>query len=165
MDIHILQEALGIVSPWFIERTEFDAQSGRLDIHINFVRGSVFSVEGSDDQAPEQAKVYDTRQKTWRKFALDSWQGMTEHIDTEVVPIIEDFSVDDLDNLLTKSKIGTSSLDTVFTSNLFEHLSHKQIESTLHVLKSSLNMYLKFQGKLIIMQPNYRYCYCRPKLF
>ncbi len=47
------------------------------------------------------------------------------------------------------------SMDIVFASNLFEHLSmsdfHKSVEQIKRVLKKN--------GKFIIIQPNYKYCY------
>ena len=41
-DAELFEAALGIKSPWFIERIEFDADGKRLDVHINFERGSTF---------------------------------------------------------------------------------------------------------------------------
>ena len=41
-DIGLFDAALGIQSPWFIQKIEFDADGKRLDVHINFKRGSAF---------------------------------------------------------------------------------------------------------------------------
>ena len=52
----LFQQALGIDSPWFIKSIEFESEGKRLDIHIDFKRGSTFS-DGTDGAA---CKAYDT---------------------------------------------------------------------------------------------------------
>lgn len=52
--------------------------------------------------------------------------------------------------------VGDGSIDVVFASNFFEHLPNK-IEMD-KVLKETRRV-LRTGGKLIIMQPNIRYCY------
>ncbi len=39
----IFSQALGIVDPWFIKSEIFDVEKKRLDIDIDFKRGSTFS--------------------------------------------------------------------------------------------------------------------------
>jgi hypothetical protein len=34
--------ALGLEKPWFVSRIEFDPDEGRIDLHIDFKRGSKF---------------------------------------------------------------------------------------------------------------------------
>jgi hypothetical protein len=46
-------------------------------------------------------------------------------------------------------------VDVVFASNLFEHLSL----SSLHETLEQIFLVLKNNGKLIILQPNFRYCF------
>jgi ubiquinone/menaquinone biosynthesis C-methylase UbiE len=50
---------------------------------------------------------------------------------------------------------GESSFDVVFASNLFEHLTLPDLEQTL----SEVRRVLKPGGKLLLIQPNFRYCY------
>jgi ubiquinone/menaquinone biosynthesis C-methylase UbiE len=51
--------------------------------------------------------------------------------------------------------LGDASVDAVFASNLFEHLEMPQLRQTLNeVLRV-----LKPGGKLLVIQPNFRYCY------
>jgi ubiquinone/menaquinone biosynthesis C-methylase UbiE len=50
---------------------------------------------------------------------------------------------------------GDSSLDIVFASNLFEHLPLTDLELTLR----EVWRVLKPGGKLLVIQPNFRYCY------
>lgn len=59
---HLFGLALGITSPWFIERIEFSVQQKRLDIHIDFKPGSRFPVSEATGEHP----VHDTTLKTWR---------------------------------------------------------------------------------------------------
>jgi ubiquinone/menaquinone biosynthesis C-methylase UbiE len=51
--------------------------------------------------------------------------------------------------------LSDSSIDTVFASNFFEHLEWTQLES----LMTELIRVLKPTGKVLIMQPNFRYAY------
>lgn len=47
------------------------------------------------------------------------------------------------------------SIDVVFASNLFEHLSDDELHQTF----AEICRITRERAKLIIMQPNYRYCY------
>ncbi len=53
------------------------------------------------------------------------------------------------------SSVDSKSVDTVFASNLFEHLDELQIQETIKEIKRIL----KKNGKLIVIQPNFRYAY------
>lgn len=64
LETRIFQEALAIQTPWFIKKVQFDADSKKLDIFIDFKRGSTFPSTKSD--FPDQYKVKDTMEKTWR---------------------------------------------------------------------------------------------------
>jgi SAM-dependent methyltransferase len=50
---------------------------------------------------------------------------------------------------------ASSSIDTVFASNLFEHLTRGQLLDTL----SETTRVLRPGGRLIIIQPNFKYAY------
>jgi hypothetical protein len=41
-DTDLFQLALGLSSPWTVRRSEFDAVDGRLDLYVDFPRGSRF---------------------------------------------------------------------------------------------------------------------------
>jgi SAM-dependent methyltransferase len=47
-----------------------------------------------------------------------------------------------------------SSIDVVFASNLFEHLTRGELSATL----AEIRRVLAGQGRLIVVQPNFRYC-------
>jgi len=54
--------ALGLQLPWYVSNLEFSLENRKLDIHIDFERGSEFSCPCC--QAP--AKAYDTKKQSWR---------------------------------------------------------------------------------------------------
>lgn len=51
------------------------------------------------------------------------------------------------------TKANYFPMDVVFSSNLFEHLTKKEIRLVLNKIK------LKPQGRLILLLPNFKYCY------
>jgi transposase len=62
-DIDLLQMALGVVPPWMVRESTFDATARRLDIHLAFPKGSRFACPccGAAD-----CSAYDTQDKQWR---------------------------------------------------------------------------------------------------
>ena len=62
-DIALFQLALGLTPPWRVSAAEFDPEQKRLDIKIDFPRGSTFVCPGCGQSG---VKAYDTEEKTWR---------------------------------------------------------------------------------------------------
>ena len=62
----LFAQALQIEKPWFIERMDFDLEKGKLDIWIDFARGSLFHFEDAGLGIRGQFKAYDTTDKEWR---------------------------------------------------------------------------------------------------
>lgn len=60
---NIFKRALGLSEPWYIKSIEFNEFSKRLDIYIDFRRGSKFMDNGGDFK---EYSAYDTVQKEWR---------------------------------------------------------------------------------------------------
>jgi transposase len=60
--------ALGLVPPWMVDEVQFTAEEKRLDLHVNFPRGSRFPCPVCGQDCP----VYDTQEKVWRH--LDFFQ-------------------------------------------------------------------------------------------
>jgi len=58
----LFQAALGLLPPWLVSRCTFDESAGRLDIHLDFPRGSVFPCPACG----VPSKAYDTEDLTWR---------------------------------------------------------------------------------------------------
>lgn len=63
--------ALGIVPPWEVIGVGFSQERGRLDIQIDFARGSTFACPVCGAQAP----VYDTTEKTWRHLNFFQYEA------------------------------------------------------------------------------------------
>ncbi|MCP4347129.1 MAG: ISL3 family transposase [Desulfobacterales bacterium] len=64
LDTKIFEAALAIHSPWYIKDVQFDVTAKKLDIFIDFKRGTTFPSTKAD--CPEQYKVKDTFDKAWR---------------------------------------------------------------------------------------------------
>lgn len=82
-----------------------------------------------------------------RKIAVDVWDGFTRYLRPEVESKVGD--VTDL------SFISSGSVNFVFASNLFEHISQEDFASVL----SQIRRVLARDGTLNILQPNYYYSY------
>jgi transposase len=68
-DVDLFQQALGLVAPWRVVESSFDADQRRLELRIDFERGARFACP---ECAAEGCPVKDTEQKTWRH--LDFFQ-------------------------------------------------------------------------------------------
>jgi len=68
-EIDLFQRALGLVEPWEVVGVEFDAEQRRLDLRIDFARGSRFSCPECERAG---CAVKDTEEKVWRH--LDFFQ-------------------------------------------------------------------------------------------
>ena len=84
-----------------------------------------------------------------QKTAVDIWDGIKKHAKSDVRTIIG--SATDLDEVLSES------IDMVFASNLFEHLTQVQIIEIL----TQTSRILKKTGRLVLVQPNFRTSYKR----
>jgi ubiquinone/menaquinone biosynthesis C-methylase UbiE len=81
------------------------------------------------------------------KIAIDLNPSMPRFANPDVTPIIT--SSTDL------SAIEANSIDVVFTSNFFEHLTRSDISHTIR----EVARVLKRDGRFLILQPNFRFCY------
>jgi transposase len=62
-DTDLFGMALAIASPWVVTRSDFDAAAKRLDIHLDFAKGSRFACPACGAAG---APAYDSEDKTWR---------------------------------------------------------------------------------------------------
>jgi transposase len=62
-DIELFQLALGLRPPWQVSTAEFNPEEKRLDIHLDFPKGSTFTCPSCGQSG---VKAYDTVEKTWR---------------------------------------------------------------------------------------------------
>ncbi|MEK6808653.1 MAG: methyltransferase domain-containing protein [Nanoarchaeota archaeon] len=81
------------------------------------------------------------------KIALDKNTDVKKFASKEIKIIITDST--------NMNSIKDESIDIAFTSNFFEHISRDDILKTLQ----EIHRVLKKNGKLLILQPNIRYCY------
>ena len=65
-EVELFQMALGLADPWRVVRSSFDVEKGRLDIKIDFPRGSKFRCP----VCGELCAAYDTSDKTWRHLSF-----------------------------------------------------------------------------------------------
>jgi transposase len=71
-DTDLFQLALGLWSPWTVTRSAFAVEDSRLDLYVDFARGSRFACA---ECGREGCAVHDTRDETWRH--LDFFQHRT----------------------------------------------------------------------------------------
>jgi transposase len=71
-DTDLFQVALGVKPPWVVRKSEFDAAAKRLDIYLDFARGSRFECPqcGTAD-----CPAYDSEEKTWRHLNFFQYEA------------------------------------------------------------------------------------------
>jgi transposase len=65
----LFQEAIGLTSPWYIKKVEFNTKEKRLDIYVDFIKGSKFAYEQTSENGEKisgEYGAYDTVEKKWR---------------------------------------------------------------------------------------------------
>lgn len=62
----IFAAAIGIKSPWEITNINLEIETGKLHIHLDFPKGSLFEYIDEETSGVKQYKAYDTSIKTWR---------------------------------------------------------------------------------------------------
>lgn len=82
-----------------------------------------------------------------KKIAIDLWPQLQNYAGSDVQAMVG--SVTNLDF------VKDGSIDLVFASNLFEHLEKDEISECLKVVKRKLLP----SGRIVILQPNFRYAY------
>ena len=82
-----------------------------------------------------------------RRLAVDVWPGMVAHLEAGVEGLVT--SITRLDG------VPDSSVDYVFSSNCFEHVSQPDLVECLAQLRRKM----KPGGMLSIVQPNFKYCF------
>ena len=70
----LFSAALGLVPPWRVVRSEFDAEAGRLDLYLEFPRGARFPCP-LPGCAQLTCPVHDSDAKTWRHLDFFQYQA------------------------------------------------------------------------------------------
>jgi len=68
----LFEKALGLVPPWKVTRSEFDATAKRLDLFLDFERGARFTCP---DCGTAGCPVHDTEDKDWRHLDFFQFQA------------------------------------------------------------------------------------------
>lgn len=84
--------------------------------------------------------------KARRRIAVDIWPGMMAHLARGVEGMVTDIA--QLDAL------ADNSIDYVFSSNCFEHVTQQKLADCLNQLRRKM----KPGATLNIIQPNFKYC-------
>jgi ubiquinone/menaquinone biosynthesis C-methylase UbiE len=84
--------------------------------------------------------------KSRRRLAVDVWAGMLQHLDSGVEGLVTDIA--------RLEDVADGSLDYVFSSNCFEHVSQQKLVDCLAQLRRKM----KPGAMLTIVQPNFKYC-------
>ncbi|MBF0099998.1 MAG: class I SAM-dependent methyltransferase [Desulfobacterales bacterium] len=82
-----------------------------------------------------------------QKYAVDIWEGIHQYANPSVKVLCQSASHLDI--------LESNTIDVVFASNVFEHFSKEEF----HLSLQEVNRVLTPHGRLIIIQPNYTYCY------
>ena len=70
----LFAKALLVEKPWFVHDINFDQTAGKLEIWIDFERGSSFYYEDKELGIKGHFKAYDTTEKTWRHLNFFQYQ-------------------------------------------------------------------------------------------
>lgn len=70
----LFAKALMVEKPWFVHEISFDQNAGKLEIWIDFERGSSFYYEDKELGIEGHFKAYDTTEKTWRHLNFFQYQ-------------------------------------------------------------------------------------------
>ena len=81
------------------------------------------------------------------RIAADRWPGIAEYLNQEVRAEVGEITI--------LTGIASRSVDFIFASNVFEHLTKPEMAACMNEVKRVLRP----GGTLNIVQPNYRLCY------
>jgi ubiquinone/menaquinone biosynthesis C-methylase UbiE len=84
--------------------------------------------------------------KAGRRLAVDQWAGMLQYLDPGVEGLVT--------NITRLDGVADNSVDYVFSSNCFEHVSQSELVECLVQLRRKM----KPGAMLTIVQPNFKYC-------
>lgn len=61
-DKELIQIALGLSSPWYVKDINLDISKKRMDIHLDFIKGTKFHCPVCN----KLSELHDTKEKVWR---------------------------------------------------------------------------------------------------
>jgi hypothetical protein len=73
--LSLFATALGLSAPWYVSETTLSVEDKRLDIKIDFARGSCSACP----LCGAEAKAYDTTDETWRHLNFFQYAASRPH--------------------------------------------------------------------------------------
>jgi len=135
------------IKTYFKSGIEFDEQRDKVWKHIcKYLQNYISPLNSILDLGAGHCNFINNIEGN-NKYAVDLFNDLKKYASCDVKCYIS--------KCFKLNFIKSHSIDVVFSSNLFEHLEDDEIDKTL---KDILRI-LKDNGKLILMQPNFRYCY------
>lgn len=125
--------ALGLDHPWYIKGITFDSTLKRLDIQLDFYKGSKFTCP---ECGAHHCIVHDTKERTWRHLDFFQHQAYL----TARVPRIrcEQCGVKQIDVPWARKDSGFTTLFEMMVLNFAEHMAIKPLSEMIHVHMDSI---------------------------
>ncbi|MFO7884052.1 MAG: helix-turn-helix domain-containing protein [Desulfobacteraceae bacterium] len=141
-ETQIFAAALAIQNPWYIKDVQFDSALKRLDIYIDFKRGSTFS--STDPEFPDKYKARDTIGKTWRHLNFFEHECYL-HCRTPRISLD-----DNTTELISPPWAGQNSGFTLlFEALVLELCAHMPVHSVCQIIKEHDNKIWRLLEKYV----------------
>lgn len=128
----LFELALHINDPWYIEDIQFNSEDKRLDIHIDFHKGSVFHYESEEENITGDYKAYDTQFKEWRHLNFFEHEC---YLHARVPRVKID---DDIIRLISPPWSGINNGFTMlFEALVLQLASHMPVHTVSQIIKTS----------------------------
>lgn len=148
---NLFELALNINEPWFVKNINFDVNNKRLDIYIDFKKGSSFHYENEEKNINGNYKVYDTVQKEWRHLNFFQHECFLHARVPRV--IIDDSSVKLIKTPWEGKSNGFTLLFEALVMQLLSCMTVFQVAKIINVSDDKLwRMLEKYIGKALDMR-------------
>jgi len=138
----LFEAALAIQSPWYVKDVQFDADCKRLDIYIDFKRGSSFL--STKPNFPDTYKAKDTLNKTWRHLNFFEHECYL-HCRTPRIDL-----GDNKTELISPPWAGVNSGFTLlFEALIIELCAHMPVHSVCQIIKEQDNKIWRLLEKYV----------------
>jgi transposase len=141
-DTELFEAALGVNAPWFIKYIEFDVEKKRLDVYLDFERGSTFP--SARPEYPRKYKVKDTKNRTWRHLNFFEHECHL-HCRTPRIDL-----GDGKTEIVSPPWAGLNSGFTLlFEALVLEMCAHMPVHSVCQIIGESDNKIWRLLGKYV----------------
>jgi len=142
LESKLFEAALSIQSPWYINDVRFDAVLKRLDIYIDFIKGSTFPSTKSG--GTEHYKVKDTSDKTWRHLNFFQHECYL-HCRTPRI----DKGNNKTETILPPWAGVNSGFTLLFEALVIELCAHMPVHSVCQIINEQDNKIWRLLGKYV----------------